>query len=51
MVDCVEDVVVGDAVPARRVVDLHKLIVIRKDPGESSPRVDGANAAGERDDR
>jgi integrase len=31
MVDCVDDVVVGDAVLARRVVNLHLLIVIRKD--------------------
>lgn len=30
MVDCVEDVSVGDAVLARRVVNLHPVIVIRK---------------------
>ena len=36
MVDCVDDVVVGDAVLARRVVNLHTLIVIRKEAVESS---------------
>jgi hypothetical protein len=34
MVDGVEDVLIGDAVLARRVVNLHTLIVIRKDVGE-----------------
>jgi hypothetical protein len=33
IVDCVDDVLVGDAVLARRVVNLHLLIVIRKDAG------------------
>jgi hypothetical protein len=35
MVDCVEEVVVGDAVPARGVVNFHPLIVIRKGVFES----------------
>jgi hypothetical protein len=35
MVDGVEDVLIGDAVPARRVVNLHPLIVIRKEPFKS----------------
>jgi hypothetical protein len=32
IVDCEDDVLVGDAVSARRIVCVHLLIVVRKDP-------------------